>query len=87
MEQNRVLTLEEVLALRDDEPVWVEHINNMRSHCGIHIKRWGNELWSDDPIGTEGFYRADGTYPKRWRAWAFAQPPTPAELAANPWPS
>jgi hypothetical protein len=86
--ENRVLTLDEALALPDDESVWIEHVNGKRSHCGLHVKRWGNEFWGDGLSTEDGFYRLDGKYPDgRWRVWSLPQPPTPAELLSNPWPA
>ena len=92
MEENRVLTLEEVLALPDGAAVWVDEarpefksgINKvLRPHDG----EWGLSLEPPEGEGCGPYWPE--TWPDyvgtRFRVWL--REPTPAELAANPWPS
>jgi len=84
MGENRVLTLDEVLALGDGAEVWVEMRTSNRFD-GAHIKR--HTTLENDMGDIEICDESRRTFEKRWRVWSLPQPPTHAELAANPWPA
>ena len=91
--ENRVLTLDEVLGLEDGRKVWVED-HDYPSLGGKHISKRGHqdggkhidfcliqgkEYW---PIGDE-FEQLLSNH--EVRVWSLPQPPTPDEIATNPW--
>lgn len=88
---NRVLTLEEVLALDDGARVWVEHAKGYgKSHMYAKLTGWnGCDIALVDEDGV--CWRIDTHIPetafgKLYRVWSLLQPPTNEELAVNPWP-
>ena len=77
MYENRVLTLAEALALGDDQEVYTEERDTSKYHS-FHSDGYGVK----HSINT--FDRE--SYGQEWRVWLLPNPPTPEELAANPWP-
>lgn len=77
---NKVLTLEEVLALPEGARVWVELSTLGTTGEGEHTKGEHGRLY--DAVGC---YWGHNPYPFG-RVWSLPQPPTDDELAANPWP-
>ena len=100
MTENRVLTLAEVLALEDGKAVWVEERiykskpqTLRRNYCD------SNEFGGDDEIFPVALVThehkfwpievdaADHYFGRDYRVWSLPRPPTPEEMAANPWPA
>ena len=92
MNENRVLMLAEVLALEEGREVWVEVRRDSDYASGTHTfspaeKRSVREIQEPRLIDISG-----GWYPigaewidDEYRVWSLPQPPTPGEIAANPW--
>lgn len=89
MEKNRVLTLDELLALPEGARAYGEERDGFVIHSDLYTNAGG--LMQSD---TQGFYDLaepdwdkDGSFKRvDVRFWALPQPPTPDELASNPWP-
>ena len=86
---NRVLTLSEVLALPEETEVWTDYRNarwNIPVFDGVYTvhgeRIWGERGDNNDPKNDAPTNYFGGMY----RVWSLPQPPTPDELAANPWP-
>ena len=75
MGENRVLTLEEVLALVCDQHVYYEENPKFWNFGDSRAAQASNLVVICDGYGTH------------WRVWFLPQPPTPAELLSNPWPA
>lgn len=94
---NRVLSLEEVLALPDGARVWVEHGSGLRWNKdqaytalrGTSAKMDSLLLQSDNGGGKYTLKCGDTIimdgYGNWFRVWSLPQPPTPEEMDANPW--
>ena len=86
-EPNRVLTLEEVLALLDGARVWVEHSDDDEA------EKWDGEHKYIAQIGMiegeDGGGWSVKMYPEKvgetFRVWSLPQPPTQAEMEKWPW--
>jgi len=89
--ENRVLTLEELIALDTGAPIYVETSPELPSEMALsspwHTRdyREGAPVltstaipWHHLPLTGRTFYG------EIWRVWL--REPTPAELSANPWP-
>ncbi len=87
---NRVLTLEEVLALDEGARVWVEHEGGWSHWDGIYIAKCNEGelicLVLEGPVGggwTASTYKE--LYNNLFRVWSLPVAPTADELAAWPW--
>lgn len=97
--KNRVLTLDEVLALPEGARVWVEdEIQRLTQHtvcydyCDAEELNGSGEVYAlalvDEhhkfwPIDLDVM---DEYFGRVFRVWSLPQPPTPDDLQANPWP-
>lgn len=93
MTENRVLSLDEALALEEGREVWVEAdrftsgiYSLRRDYYDPHHKlTLGVALVTNEDFS----YTLDGKYGDDYgvwfRVWSLPQEPTPEELAANPW--
>lgn len=84
---NRILTLEEVLALPDGARVWVEgHFEHRFDGVYFRAKKDGSENVLRDVNNPDSgcwlMPQYVGTY---IRVWSLPQPPTAEERAATPW--
>lgn len=86
MRINRVLTLDEVQALPEGAEVYAEERSDLGVESGVR-KREGYRLMDEDGCGynlrSDEWYLFSGRVDVR--IWSLPQPPTEAELAANPW--
>ena len=83
---NRVLSLEEVLALPHETQVWVQYKSLERISMVQTVKRFDGYV--DLAYGKNKTW-VPAWFPERYgveyRVWSLPQPPTPQEIAANPW--
>lgn len=85
--KNRVLSLDEVLALPEGARVWVEESPKSylaSRECVKHDSILECESGCYYDLTERNWYMFDGHIDVR--VWSLPQPPTPDELAANPWP-
>ena len=87
MYENRVLTYDEVLDLPEGAQVYCqERAGSFFNGC-LH-RRFCNKMTDDlgfyYDISSPTWAELDGRIEARF--WLLPQPPTPEELAANPWP-
>lgn len=87
---NRVLTLDEVLALKNGKRVWVEHnpsCNSVDWPDEVHVVHMrGSTLVLCGGSGFTWLPKSDGDwFGTHYRVWSLRRPPTVAKLAANPW--
>lgn len=87
MHENRVLTPDEVLALPEGAQVYGEEREGSYLNGCLH-RREGNKMtdhtgWYYD-ISDPSWAEFNGRIETRF--WILPQPPTPEELASNPWP-
>ena len=87
MYENMVLTYDEVLALPEGAEVYGEEREGSYLNSCIH-RRVGNRMTDYRDcyydISSPTWAEIDGRIEARF--WLLPQPPTPEELAANPWP-
>ena len=96
---NRVLSLDEVLALPDGARVWVESaISYSVQHAVCRGYCDAREFNGDDEVHefvlVNDFHKywpieldeVDVYFGRDYRVWSLPQPPTPDELMDNPWP-
>jgi len=91
MYENRVLTYDEVLALEDEQEVYVEESStsqyNSTNAYGFGVKELIKNTQRNGASCSKDWSESNKeTHGKFWRVWLLPQPPTPEELAANPWP-
>lgn len=79
---NRVLTLEEVRAMREGDKVWIEDRKHERFD-GLYTRTNDRLRLESSPYGWAPF-QPDNLYSFDYRAWSNGKP-TPAESAAVPW--
>ena len=90
--ENKVLTLEEVLARQQGAEVWVEHSADWRQWDGVHVAQCDGmgrlvSLGIKPPPGSGWAASFIKNHLNEFlRVWALPQPPTEEEKAANPWP-
>lgn len=83
--KNRVLSIDEVRALRDGTYVYVE---NRDEHCheGVHVKMFEKLIFRDGCFWTIDRESEDEMPMAKWaRVWLLPRKPTADELRANPW--
>ena len=79
-QQPRVMTLEEVKALAEDDLVWYEHVGINRLRPRVICYTDNSEIVFTD--GGKWYFELDG-YGKRWRCWTAR--PTPEQREAMKW--
>jgi hypothetical protein len=83
---NRVLTLEEIMALDEGARLWVE--TSTKSEYGSMIHYRTKTHAGDDALkdSSGGYYPITPEwYGDEYRVWSLPVAPTPDELAAWPW--
>lgn len=86
MNENRALTLAEVLALEEGRKVWVETSPESHRTTGVYVwyKNLSALIYHEDD--DEFILFPPVNMFVAFRVWSLPQPPTPEEMAANPWP-
>lgn len=75
---NRVLSIDEVMALPNEQEVYTEEREGSR-YYSAHTDGYGVK---------ESISRSESdrtSYGTEWRVWSLPKPPTPEEIEANPW--
>ena len=88
MNENRVLTLDEVMGIPGGEKVWFEAKEGTNRTSGVYRAMSGVKALicledKDEFVILSTVFR--NVLDKCGRVWSLPQPPTPGEIAANPW--
>ena len=88
MDENRVLTLVEVLALPDGARVWVEDAHNERyggEHFKVMLDNGKSALRRTDQPTINARFLQYPYFGTNYRIWHLPVAPTEDELRGNPW--
>lgn len=84
-QEPRVLTLDELQELQQQDVVWLEDVDKEAIIPGIVVTAYKKEWQFATFIGYSGLFCVSCVdYGKRWRCWTYR--PTDAQMEETPWP-